>query len=207
MGAATIAVEPVEGAHGKYALHAHWPEGTRGAYAMAIANHVTGLEKHVFGRAYMKITGTVPPGHDPLMITGEPGWQLSKFYEIGLSRTHWMPSFQENKSTQGNGRGEVIYRAEVGPPVDKWFLLEWEINDDPGSITLWMDGQLVQSATGNEAKVDTAMFKWPKENPKASDLVGGFKEFGFGVRCWGNPATGWDVYYDDIALGTSRIGK
>jgi hypothetical protein len=29
MGAATVAVEPVEGAHGKYALHAHYPEMTR----------------------------------------------------------------------------------------------------------------------------------------------------------------------------------
>src|SRR5579864_3066554 len=58
MGAATVAVEAVEGAHGKYALHAHYPEMTRGAYAMAIATHLPdSLSTHVFGRAYMKITG------------------------------------------------------------------------------------------------------------------------------------------------------
>src|SRR5215472_18739260 len=56
MGAATVAVEPVDGAHGKYALHAHYPEMTRGAYAMAIATHLPdSLKTHVFGRAYMKI--------------------------------------------------------------------------------------------------------------------------------------------------------
>ena len=57
MGAATVAVEPVEGAHGKYVLHAHYPEMTRGAYAMAIATHLPdSLKAHVFGRAYMKIS-------------------------------------------------------------------------------------------------------------------------------------------------------
>ncbi len=207
MGTATIAVEPVEGAHGKYALHVHYPEGARGSYAMAVATHLpASVEKHVFGRAYMKITGTLPPTHNPLIITGEPGWQLSKFYEIGTSRTFWMPSFQENKSKQGEGRGEVTYRSEVSPPFEKWFLLEWEINDDPASETLWVDGQVVPNMMGTE-KVDTVTYKWPKGSDTNSNLVGGFKEFGFGARCWGAPMTGFDVYYDDIAIGTSRIGK
>lgn len=132
MGAATVAVEQVEGTHGKYALHAHYPDMTRGAYAMAIASHLPdSLKTHVFGRAYMKITGTIPPSHNPLIITGEPGWQLSKFYEIGLYRGFWMPSFQENKSLAGQGRGETTYRSETPPATDKWFLVEWEINDDP----------------------------------------------------------------------------
>ncbi len=49
MGAATVSVEAVEGAHGKYALHAHYPEATRGAYAMAVATHVPdSLSTHVF---------------------------------------------------------------------------------------------------------------------------------------------------------------
>jgi hypothetical protein len=207
MGTATITVEPVEGAHGKYALHAHYPEGARGSYAMAVATHLPdSVQKHVFGRAYMKITGTLPPTHNPLIITGEPGWQLSKFYEIGTSRAHWMPSFQENKSTQGQGRGEVTYRSEVSPPFEKWFLLEWEINDDPASQTLWVDGEVVPNMMGTE-KVDTVTYKWPKDSATNSNLVGGFKEFGFGARCWGAPMTGFDVYYDDIAIGTSRIGK
>jgi hypothetical protein len=39
-----------------------------------------------------------------------------------------------------------------------------------------------------------------------NDLVGGFKEFGFGARVWGAPPKGFDVFYDDIAIGTTRIG-
>ena len=38
-------------------------------------------------------------------------------------------------------------------------------------------------------------------------LVGaGYQEFGFGARVWGAPPKGFDVYYDDIAIDTRRVG-
>jgi hypothetical protein len=195
-GPATIAVEPADGAHGKYALHVHYPEMARGSYAFIVATHLPpSVEKHFFGRAYMKITSGLTPTHNPLIFAGEPGWPLSKFNEIGTSRTDWMPSYQENKSLAGQGRGEVTFRSEVVPPLDKWFLLEWEFSDDPSFITLWVDGQQVG---------DTVKFAWPKGSETVSSLVGGYKEFGFGARAWQNPQTAFDVYYDDIAISTTR---
>src|SRR5450432_810667 len=57
MGTATIAVEPADGAHGKFALHVHYPEMARGSYAFVVATHLpSSVEKHFYGRAYMKIT-------------------------------------------------------------------------------------------------------------------------------------------------------
>ena len=104
MGGATVAVEPVEGTHGKYALHAHYPEMTRGAYAMAVATHLPdSLKTHVFGRAYMKITGTIPPSHNPLIITGEPGLMtLEILRNWPVAR---LLSIAPGKQT-GQGRGE-----------------------------------------------------------------------------------------------------
>jgi hypothetical protein len=207
MGTATIAVEPVEGAHGSYALRAHYPEMTNGSYAFVVATHLpASVEKHFFGRAWMKITSGLTPTHNPLIFAGEPGWQLSKFNEIGTYRGNWMPSYQENKSARGQGRGEVTYRSEVSPPLDKWFLLEWEFSDDPSFINLWVDGQPVPN-TMNGEKVETVKFQWPKGSDKVSGLVGGYKEFGFGVRAWQMPQTAFDVYYDDISIGTERAGK
>ena len=58
----------------------------------------------------------------------------------------------------------------------------------------------------NGEKVDMVKFTWPKASTTTSALVGGFKEFGFGARVWGAPQQGFDVYYDDIAIGTERIG-
>ena len=89
--------------------------------------------------------------------------------------------------------------------MDKWFLLEWEFNDDPATIAMWIDGERLMDTINGE-KVDTVKFAWPKGSTTVSGIVGGFKEFGFGARVWGAPPAGFDVYYDDIAIGTARIG-
>jgi hypothetical protein len=214
-GGETIAVEPVEGAHGKYALHVHYTENERGAYAFIVATKLPdSVRSHYFGRAYMKISPAAPPkSHAPLIFTGEPGWPISKFEEIGLSNGYWMPSYQENKSPAGQGRGEDTRRSAVEPPADKWFLLEWEFNDNPTTITMWVDGQLVPNKVGGQ-EVTVVPFVWPKPKPnaetpvdsKTSNLVGGFQEWGFGNRVWQVPAPTTDFYYDDIAISTSRIG-
>lgn len=90
-----------------------------------------------------------------------------------------MPSYQENKSLRGQGRGETTYPTETAPPYDEWFFIEWEFNDDPSAITFWIDGEKDSETPMNGQKVDTVTFDWPK---------------GSGIR------------YDDIAIGTSRLG-
>ncbi|NDJ13510.1 MAG: hypothetical protein EBY17_20325 [Acidobacteriia bacterium] len=210
-GTATVAVEAVDGGHGKYALHVHYPDMAAASYAFVVATHLPdSVRTHFFGRAYMKVSPGLGTTHNPLIFAGEPGWQLSKFHEIGTSRGMWMPSYQENKSVRGQGRGETTYRTETAPQYDKWFLIEWEFNDDPSAITFWIDGEKIQAPIngqkGDGQKVDTVTFDWPKGSGTVKNLVGGYQEFGFGARVWGAPPAGFDVWYDDIAIGTSRLG-
>ena len=205
-GTATVAVEAADGAHGQYALHVHYPDMAVRSYAFIVATHLPdSVRTHYFGRAYMKITPGLGMTHNPLIFTGEPGWPISKFQEIGAYRGDWMPSYQENKSPAGQGRGEVTYRSDTEPPLDKWFLLEWEFNDNPTTISMWINGERLMDTMNNE-KVDMLKFVWPKGSDTSSNLVGGYREFGFGARVWGAPPKGFDIYYDDIAIGTSRIG-
>jgi hypothetical protein len=209
-GTATLAVEPVNGAHGKYALHIHYPDDARNSYAFAVATHLPdSLKTHLFGRAYVMASSDLGMTHNPLVFAGEPGWPLSKFLEIGMYKGTWQPSYQENKSLRGQGRGEVTYHAESGPPVGKWFLLEWEFNDNPASITYWVDGEKILTPAGPEKeKKEAVTFVWPAGSGTTSGLIGagGFQEVGFGARVWGVPAKGFDLYYDDIAVGASRLG-
>lgn len=206
MGTATAAVEAADGAHGKYALHIHYPEMAARSYAFVVATHLPeSVRTHFFGRAYMKIDPGLGNTHNPLIFAGEPGWPISKFEEIGSSKGNWMPSYQENKSPAGQGRGEITYRSGSQPPFGKWFLLEWEFNDDPSTITVWIDGEKLMNTVGGET-VDMVKFSWPKNTANVSGLVGGFKEFGFGARVWSAPPQGFDVYYDDIAISTERLG-
>jgi hypothetical protein len=96
-GAPTIAGEQVDGAPGKYALHIHYPDMERGAYAFVVATHLPdAVRKHYFGRAYMTITPRIGQSHNPLIFTGESGWPISKFQEIGAYKGDWMPCYQEN---------------------------------------------------------------------------------------------------------------
>lgn len=206
-GADTIAVEAADGAHGKYALHVHVPDmAARNGYAFAVASHLPdSVKAHLFGRVYMKISPGLGQTHDPLIFAGQSGWPISKFEEIGTYRGTWQPSYQENKSPAGQGRGEVTYHAGSGPPFDKWFLLEWEFNDDPASITYWVDGVQVQTLVAGE-QADIVKFAWPKGTATNTNLVGGFQELGLGARVWGSPAQGFDVWYDELAIGASRLG-
>jgi hypothetical protein len=212
-GAPTIAVEPADGAHGKYALHVHYPEGARNSYAFLVATHLPdSVRTHMFGRAYMKVSGGLGATHNPLILSGGAGWPASKFYEIGSRglpgpMPSFMPSFQENKSkTAADGRGEITYHSDGVIPMDKWFLLEWEFNDNPASITLWIDGQKVTTTLPTGEKIDSVKFEWPKASGTVNGLIGGLEEVGFGTRVWGAPTAAIDVWYDDIAVGPARIG-
>src|ERR1700678_1523186 len=74
-GTATIAVEPVDGAHGKFALHVHYPDDARNSYAFVVATHLPeSVKTHFFGRAYMMAPSDMGQTHNPLIFAGEPGW-------------------------------------------------------------------------------------------------------------------------------------
>jgi hypothetical protein len=204
-GVATVKVQQDQAAHGKYALQIHYPEMAAQSYAFIVAPHLPEAVKgHFFGRAYVKIDPATPPPHTVLVFAGQAGWPTAKFDEIGVYHDAFQPSYQENKSARGQGRGEDVKHA--GPvPLGKWFLLEWEMNDNPATLTIWADGQLSQVIQGDQ-KMDSSLFHWPKGSETNKDLVGGFEELGFGTRVWGAAiATAFDVYYDDIAIDTKRL--
>jgi hypothetical protein len=188
---ATVKVVQDNAAHGKDALLVQYPARVRGAYAFIEAAHLPdSLKDHFFGRAYVLFPKAPPNAHDVFITAGTTGWPIANFLEIGLRQNKAQLSYQQNGANIP--RGETMI---AGPPypVGKWFCLEWEFNDNPDHMNIWIDGKQV-----TDAKV---AFKGTSDH-----LVKGFTEFGFGFRSWGNVPTDFQVYYDDIAFGTSRIG-
>lgn len=223
-GPVEITVQQTQVAHGKSALKVHTASGARNAFASIVATHLPeSVRQHNFGRVYMFISPDMPAGHDALMSAGRPGWPLSDFLEIGASGGKSpMVSYQQNAPLP-------VFRGEtIGPdkssspyPVGRWFCLEWEYNDQPDTIRLWIDGEKVRDATFDnnpiinrqknpQGKAGAAPKGPPAPTlpmePKNSGLTGGFYDFAFGFRYWGAPKTDYDIYYDDIAIGTERIG-
>jgi len=206
-GTATVKVQSDQTAHGKYALQVHYPEMAAQAYAFLVMPHLPeGLKGHIFGRAYVKVDPGFQNSHTVMVLAGQSGWPISNFQEIGVYQNKFQPSYQANKAkTRQEGRGEDTRHGDP-PPVGKWFLLEWEFNDNPSQIRIWVDGQPSPVLEGGQP-VEVSSFKWPKTDAgDTKNLVGGYDEFGVGARYWGNPQTAFDIYYDDIVLDTKRIG-
>ncbi len=61
--------------------------------------------------------------------------------------------------------------------------------------TIWVDGDRIFFTT--------FAYKSPTQS---TGLVGGFTDFALGFRLWGAAPDPFDIYYDDFALDTHRLG-
>jgi hypothetical protein len=219
---AVVTVQQTQVAHGKSALQIHYPKGGARSYGFIVATHLPeSVRAHCFGRASVYISPQMPAGHDVLLNAGTAGYPLSNFLEVGVSGgKNVMISYQQN--AENVSRGETIARG-IAYPVGRWFCLEWEFTDHPDHIVVWIDGEpagelanftyksrATPAPKGGAAKTDPAAKAEPADTSPAvpgTDLVKGFTDFAFGFRAWGAGAKeDFDIYYDDIAIDTKRIG-
>jgi hypothetical protein len=189
-GNATVTVEKDFVAHGKNALHVHYPAGERNSIAFLALTMPAALHDHFYGRAYVYMQ-TVPSGHCVLMTSGSSGYPTSNFLEIGMRQNHFQPSYQQNGPNVPRYEDHPLQGA---PPAGRWFCMEWEYTDKPDRIVIWIDGKL----TVNE----TFSYQGNK-----TGLTGGFLEYCLGFRDWSAPTRDVDIYYDDIAIGDKPIGQ
>jgi len=202
-GAVAAEVEQGETAHGEYALRVHYPAMSPPGYAFLVTPYLpASVSGHFFGRAYVKIDPAAPENHTVLVFSGEAGWPFSRFEEIGISRNAFQQSYRENRSAKEED-GDV--RPGDPPPLGEWFLLEWECNNDPTTLAVWVNGKSSRVTEGDR-KVEISAFRWPRGSETAKGLIGAFEETGFGARVWGQVRQAFDVYYDDVAIGSERMG-
>ena len=191
-GGNIIAVQSEKTAHGRYALRVSCPAPSNKTWAFITTQHVPeALRQHHFGRAYMFIQPKLPRRHTILIMAGTPGFPMNTYEEVAANRGLWQLSYAELRP---HGDREDYHHAG-SIPVNRWFCLEWEFNDHPDHATLWVDGT-VANDTGFVGKV----------TGRTNDIIGAFTDFSFGFRLWGAAPEAFDVYYDDLALDTKRIG-
>ena len=189
----SIEVQSEKVAHGKYALRVRCPVPSNKTWAFILRQPLPeALRQHYFGRVYMYITPAPPARHTIFIMGGTPGFPNNKFEEVATANGRWQLTYVDLRP---NGDKED-YHSGGNPPLNRWFCLEWEFNDHPNHAKIWVDGQLVYE-TDFTVKARNAM----------SDLVGGFTDVAFGFRLWGAAPQAFDIYYDDIALDTQRIGQ
>jgi hypothetical protein len=192
-GGGTVTLVQGKGGFGKYVLQAHLPAGAARGYALIGTTRLPEtLREHAFGRAYVFITPNGPTRHTVLTYAGTASWPNANFLEVGMYQGTFQLSYQQNLTTTPP-RGETVTHGKP-LPLGKWFCLEWEVNDSPDTVTVWVDGEPMNS--------EVFAFKTFGN----TNLVKGFADFGFGVRVWGPVPDAYDIYYDSIAFDSKRIG-
>ena len=177
-------------AHGKYAVQFHANPSVVSYDFIITKSAPAGLRGHHFGRAYFFISPKPPDQHTEFLFAGTSGFPKLKYIEVAGIGTGWQLTYVDLTAAAA----VETYASGGSTPLVRWFCLEWEFNDTPDQATVFVDG--AQSYT----------FPNIASGGKTTALVGGFTDFGFGYYAW-HPATyAFDVYYDDIALDTKRVG-
>jgi hypothetical protein len=206
-GGATLIIQQKTVAHGKYALQLHGPAAPKAQdYVYIIAKGApAALAKHNFGRAYFYLS---PQRNDidmGLIFGGTAGFPKPTYLSIANHGTGWQLGFIKLSGTP-TGERQAYPPGDI--PVARWTCLEWEMNDDPDALSLWADGKLVGTLDNRTVGYPPNIAPGtPLYDGKNSGLIGAFTDFGFGFYDWhpeNRPA--FDVYYDDIALDTARVG-
>jgi hypothetical protein len=212
----TLVVQAQQAAHGKYALHVQGLASGSDDWATLFAKNVPAALKSAttFGRASMYFSAGVSASlHIQFSFAGSNGTgsgtgpaPLTKlrYLEVGSYNGQWQLAMDIH-DVSPNIEDSAYAGANI--PTNKWVCVEWELEDQPERITLWVGG--------NQAGVfDNTHISYSSDGTKSggtfyqgktSGIIGVFDTFGIGFHDW-HPAKAFDVYYDDVVLDAKRIG-
>ena len=212
----TLTVQTQQVAHGKYALHLQGLGSGSDDWATLFAKNAPAALKSAttFGRASMYFSAEVAASlHIQFSFAGSNGTgsgtgpaPLTKlrYLEVGSYNGQWQLAMDIH-DVAPNIEDSAYAGANI--PTNKWVCVEWELEDQPERITLWVGG--------NQAGVfDNMHISYSSDGTKSggtfyqgktSGIIGVFDTFGIGFHDW-HPAKAFDVYYDDVVLDAKRIG-
>lgn len=214
----TLAVQTQQVAHGKYAARLHGLASGSDDWALLVAKNAPAAlgGATTFGRAYVYFPAEVTSSiHVQFAFAGKNGtgsgtgpapFTKLHYLEIGSYSGAWQQGFD---LLDLSPTVEEVSYSKNHVPTNKWVCVEWQLNDAPDTVTVWVAG--AQVATFDNTNVGYASpGPIPKSggalwNGTSSNLVGGFDMFGFGFHDW-HPQKAFDLYYDDVVLDMKRPG-
>lgn len=162
---------------GTHSFHAHAP-ATGGADAH-LTETKTFPRATLFGRAWFYLEPSVPVAHTAYFAANGP----KATYTFASQDGTFMALAYFSSS-------ETADHSATAVPVGHWACLEWSFDGSAGSADYWIDG--VALGDMHEAQ-------WAKDTFQSHDFGVSLFETDTGV-------TAYDAWFDDIAIGTERIG-
>jgi hypothetical protein len=188
---ATVGVDDTHFKHGKHALHLHTlPDANHALLHETKTFPLPNGGNNLYGRAnFMLGTGLVVPKNHTnfLEASGKVNGQDGN-YRYGAVNAKFFANYNP---------GDPGESSKTDIPVGTWVCYEWAFLGDTNEMHFWLDGKELTDIAVPPGGVNGKVWTAPK-----------FDSFYFG---WVTYATDmasdhYDIWYDDIALDTARIG-
>lgn len=188
---ATVAVDDKQFRHGKHALHLHTlPDANKALLHETKTFPLPGGTNSFYGRANFMIEAglKLPNDHTNFLeASGKVGGQSGN-YRYGSSNAKFLANYNPGDPAEG---------SKTAVPVGVWSCVEWAFLGDTNEMHLWIDGKELTDVAVSPAGVNGMVWTAPK-----------FDSFYFGWITYATDTASdhYDVWYDDIAIDTARIG-
>jgi polysaccharide lyase-like protein len=187
---ATVAVDGQNSKHGKHALHLHTLPDANKALLHETKTFPLPGGNSLYGRANVMIeAGTVVPNdHTNFFEASGKVNGVSGNYRYGSSGGKFLANYNP---------GDPSKASKTAVPVGVWSCIEWAFLGDTNEMHFWIDEKEITDLAVPSTGVNGMVWTAPK-----------FDSFYFGWITYATDTASdhYDVWYDDIAIDTARIG-
>ena len=188
---ATVGVDDQQFKHGKRALHLHTlPDANKALLHETKTFPLPGGTNSLYGRANFMIGAglKVPTDHTNFLeASGDVNGQSGN-YRYGAGSAKFLANYNPGDPSKG---------SKTAIPVGVWSCMEWAFLGDTNEMHLWIDGKELTDVAVPPAGVNGTVWTAPR-----------FDSFYFGWITYATDLASdhYDIWYDDIAIDTARIG-
>ncbi len=188
---ATVAVDDSQFRHGKHALHLHTlPDSNKALMHETKTFPLPGGTNSLYGRANVMIAAglTVPKDHTNFFeASGKVNGQDGN-YRYGAAGAKFFANYNP---------GDPGESSKTAVPVGVWSCVEWAFLGDTNEMRFWIDDKEITDLAVPPAGVNGKVWTAPN-----------FNSFYFGWITYATDTASdhYDIWYDDVAIDTARIG-
>jgi hypothetical protein len=188
---ATVGVDDTQFKHGKHALHLHTlPDANKALFHETKTFPLPNGKNSLYGRANFMVGAglKVPTDHTNFFEASGKVNGVSGNYRYGAAGAKFFANY--NPGDPGKGSMTPV-------PVGVWACLEWAFLGDTNEMHFWIDGKELTDVAVPPTGVNGTVWTAPK-----------FDSFYFGWITYATDVASdhYDIWYDDIAIDTARIG-
>jgi len=196
-GSATIEVDNSQAHSGSKSVRVSGPGGYCNHVFIEPMTSVDALGARIFGRFYVRFEDALNYEHVTFLTLKDQN--QNKDIRMGGQSQILMWNRETDDATLPELSPTGISMS-LQPAPSTWICIEFSIDEAAGELETWVDGQLVPGLVIDATATQDVDAQWHRMGAWRPNLV----NVRFGWESYGSRRAA--LWFDDIALGTSRIG-